>query len=264
MATQNQVERQSKCEDIDNWIPYTRFNTRSRLRLFCFPHAGGGASNFINWSSDLSAEIEVCPIQLPGRENRFKEPTFTQLFPLLETLEEVLLPLFNIPFAFFGHSLGALIVFEFARHLRRKRGILPIHLFVSAFRSPQLPNRLPLMHQLSEEEFLAQLRRLKATPELILQNKELLELFLPILHADFMMSEVYTYSSEDPLDCPISVFGGLQDEFVTYDELKAWREQTISSFSIQMYPGDHFFLYSSRTVVLQTLFRKLMHIFEEL
>jgi len=93
--------------------------------------------------------------------------------------------------------------------------------------------------------------------EEVLENVELMELLLPILRADFAVCETYVYEADDPLDCPISAFGGLQDEYVSRESLGAWREQTSGSFSLRMFPGDHFYLNTERPLLLRALAQEL-------
>jgi medium-chain acyl-[acyl-carrier-protein] hydrolase len=240
---------------VDRWIPFRKPDPQSRLRLFCFPYAGAGALIFHKWSDALRRDIEVCPIQLPGRGTRLTEPPFTKLPGLVEALARVLVPLLDKPFAFFGHSLGALIGFELARQIRRQHGLHPVRLFVSAGRAPQIPHRAPPIHTLPDNEFLAELRRLNGTPRELLDHEELMEVMLPIVRADFALYETYLYSAEPPLTCPISAFGGLQDRKVSASDLEAWRSQTSASFSLRMFPGDHFFL--KEPLLLQALSQEL-------
>ncbi len=242
---------------LDSWITCRTPNPQARLRLFCFPYAGGGVSIFRAWSAGLPADVEVCAVQLPGRGTRLMEPPFTQLSPIIQALAGALFPLLDKPFAFFGHSLGALVSFELARQLRRQYTVQPVHLFVSADRAPQIPNRDPPVHSLPEGEFLVELLRLKGTPREVLEEKELMQIMLPVLRADFAVYETYVYSTEPPLNCPISVFGGLQDHRVTRGDLEAWRDQTSVSFSLRMLPGDHFFLNTTQPVLLRALSEEL-------
>lgn len=240
------------------WVFGARPNPQARFRLFCFPYAGGGASIFRSWLHGLPSEVEVLPIQLPGRENRLKEPLFDQFTPLLEALVEALHPYFTVPFAFFGHSMGALVSFELARQLRRKYGLLPLHLFASAYRAPQTPIMGQILHTLPEPALVQKLLQLNGTKREILENEELRQFLLPILRADFAVCETYQYVPEEPLSCPITTFGGLQDTRVNRFELAAWREQTSSRFTQRMLPGDHFFLQSTRASLLQIIGQELV------
>lgn len=229
----------------NSWISFSKPNPQAKLRLFCLPHAGGGASAYRLWSNELSPEIDVCPIQLPGRENRVMDPPLDELNLLLKTLTPALIPFLDIPFAFFGHSLGALLSFEVVRYLRREHGLQPVHLLVSGYQAPPIENKLPSISHLSDDEFVEQLRELNSTPEAVFQHQELLELLLPALRADFALYEKHIYHVEEPLDCPISAFGGRKDYLVFEEDLQAWCNHTKNSCRVRMFPGDHFFLHSS-------------------
>ncbi len=239
------------------WVACHTPNPQARLRLFCFPYAGGGAPIFHTWSDGLPAEVEVCPVQFPGRGTRLREPPFTQLSPLVRALAQALSPLLDTPFAFFGHSLGALVSFELARQLRQQHSLEPVCLFISAHPAPQIPSSRPPMHTLPEREFLEKLRRLGGTPTEVLEHEELMQLVLPVLRADFAVYETYAYSAEFPLSCPISAFGGLHDRSVNRSDLEAWRAQTHAPFSLRMLPGDHFFLNTAKPLLLRLLSREL-------
>jgi medium-chain acyl-[acyl-carrier-protein] hydrolase len=208
---------------------------------------------FRDWTKGLPRGIDLCPVQLPGRENRLAETLFTRLAPLVETLAQALQPYLVPPYAFFGHSLGGLISFELTRQLRRLQRPGPAHLFVSGIRAPQLSRVAPSIHDLPDYEFVQEVRRLAGTPQAILENTELLQLLLPLLRADFAVYESYVYAPEEPLACPISAFGGLQDSDVRHDDLVPWQEQTQGAFMLRMLPGNHFFLHSAQALLLQGL-----------
>lgn len=237
------------------WVTIHRKNPQARMRLFIFPYAGGAASAFRTWPDHLSPDLEVCPVQLPGREKRIREPLFSNLLGLVKTLVPVLRPSMDIPFAFFGHSMGALIGFELARELRRQGLAGPAYLFVSGRGAPQIPDPEPPLHQLPDGEFIDGLRRYNGTPDAVLQHKELMEILLPILRADFTMSETYTYIPEPPLDCPIMAFGGLEEKLLQRDHVTAWEHQTTRTFHLHMFPGSHFFIHDYRDDLLQKLSR---------
>ena len=244
----------------DSWVVFPLPQAQARLRLFCFPYAGGGAALFRKWAVKLPSEIEVCPVQLPGRETRLFEPAFTRLPPLINTLAEVLQPYLALPFAFFGHSMGAIISFELARHLRRQNSVIPLHLFVAGCAAPQIPNADPPISQLPMPEFIAELRRLNGTPEAVLQHAELMQLLLPTLRADFALCETYVYNPEAPLDCSISTFGGIDDMKVTLNDVAAWADQTNGLFWLHKMPGDHFFPVSAQTSLLQAMSHDLHYL----
>jgi medium-chain acyl-[acyl-carrier-protein] hydrolase len=181
----------------------------------------------------------------------------TDLSRLVKEIAQGLQPQFDKPFVFFGHSLGALIAFELARETRRQFGLLPLHLFASARVAPQTNRPRRPIHGLPESEFIEEIRRLNGTPKEVFDVPELLELILPVLRADFALNETYTYSSEPPLACPITTFGGLNDDSTTPDGLAAWRGQTSSTFTLRMLPGDHFFINSSKALLLRMLHGEL-------
>jgi medium-chain acyl-[acyl-carrier-protein] hydrolase len=185
------------------------------------------------------------------------EPVISNLTDLLEPIAEALTPFLNEPFAFFGHSMGALISFAVARFLRRQGCALPGHMFVSGRSAPQLNREHAPLYNLSKDELLAELQELEGTPREVLEHPELMELMLPLLRADFSICDTYEYTDEPPLACPITAFGGLQDFDVTRRRLEAWREQTSATFTLRMFPGNHFFIHTNETLLLNLLATQL-------
>jgi medium-chain acyl-[acyl-carrier-protein] hydrolase len=244
----------------ERWLAYREVNPRARVRMFCFPYAGGGASVYRGWASLLPADVEVCPVQLPGRESRLRDQPFSRPEPMIETLAEVLQPYMDLPFVFFGHSMGGMISFELARELRRRGRKLPLALFVSGRRAPQVPAREEPIHELPEPEFIAKLRELNGTPEEVLQHAELMKLLMPILRADFAVNETYVYTEEEPFDLALSAFGGLGDEEVTREDVEGWRQHTRGRFRMRMLPGDHFFVHSAKDLILEAVARDLAEV----
>jgi medium-chain acyl-[acyl-carrier-protein] hydrolase len=247
------IRQEQKMTMVSPWFRYWQRKPHARIRLFCFPYAGGGASLFHTWSECLSQEIEVCPIQLPGREERLSDRSFSTLSSLLEVLAPLLLSYLDMPYALFGHSMGAMISFELARYFSRIHNLEPMHLFVSGRRAPQIPNSDPPTHNLPEPEFIEELRRLKGTPEEVLQSEELLHILLPLLRADFTLCETYSYTHGDALKCPLSAFGGLQDTDISREDIAAWQEQTRGPFKMRFFRGNHFFLQKEQVSLLHAL-----------
>lgn len=240
-----------------DWVTFPRPVPQAQLRLFCFPYAGGNSLIYRKWPTGLPARVELCAIQLPGHGNRLREEPFYRLTPLVSALATELLPYLDKPFAFFGHSMGALISFELARLLRREHGKGPEHLFVSGHRGPQIKNGGPPIFDMPQEGFIEKLRRLNGTPREVLEHPELIDLMTPILRADFAITETYEYLNEEPLDCLLTAFGGVGDIDVTRQHLEAWRVETRAAFSIRMFPGDHFFLNTAQPALLEALSREL-------
>ncbi len=239
------------------WATFPRPNPSARLRLFCFPYAGGGASVFYGWPQGLPAEVEVCAVQPPGREGRLAEAPFSDVDSLVESAAAGLAPYFDRPFAFFGHSNGAVIAFELMRRLRRGGGPMPVAFFPSGHKAPHLPRTLPPIHALPEDEFLEGVRRLRGTPDEVLAHPELMAIFSPLLRADLAISETYLYREEPPFAVPFTAFGGAGDGDVTTDAVEAWREHTTGAFGMRVFPGGHFFIREDRERVLAELSREL-------
>lgn len=222
------------------WIKQPVPNPDASTRLFCFSYAGGSASVFRQWPDYLSKDIEMCAVQLPGREGRFAEKPFMKLSDLIDTLVEELIPYLDRPFTFYGHSMGTLIAFELARKLRRLGRQGPEHIFVSGRCAPQVEDPEVPLHQLPDKEFIEGLRRYNGTPEAVFNDKDIMELLVPLIRADFTVCETYNYYHEEPLDCPISAFAG-EDE-ISSKFLDDWKEQTRHDFDTGIFPGDHFFI----------------------
>ena len=226
---------------------------QAKLRLYCFPYAGGGVPVFRGWPDGLAAGVEVWAAHLPGRGSRSREVPMTQMLPLVQALARHL-PLDGAdrPFAFFGHSLGARVGFELARSLRRQGRPLPAHLFVSACAAPQLPLGRPL-HMLPKDALLAELQRRNGISPAILAQPELLDLLLPLLRADLKLVETAVYHSEPSLDCAITAFGGIEDPIVSREALQGWGGQTSGPFEMLFFTGDHFFLRTAEGQLLQAI-----------
>lgn len=233
-----------------------RGSTDPALRLFCFSYAGGGATVFRSWNDHLPGSVEVCSIQLPGREHRVGELSYRRLRPLVTDLQAAIVPLLDRPFALFGHSMGALIAFELARQLRRTGLPQPEHLFLGAFRAPQLPNPNIRIYRLPDEVLKTVLAK-EGTPPDVLDSDELMRALLPMLRADFELCDTYEYAAEAPLPVPMSIFGGLHDVRVGRADLEQWNVQADGEFSLSMLPGSHFFIHGSRDLLLARLTAKL-------
>lgn len=236
--------------------PFPRPNPR--LRLFCFAHAGGGASAYSRWSHDLPDHVEVCGVQLPGRETRLREPPLTDPPELIGQLSDDLTPWLEGSFAFFGHSLGALLAFEVTRALRRRGTALPRILFASGYQSPLSPNGAGRYSGLTDDEFLAQVgARYGGIPAVVASDPDLLAHYVPVLRADFALLAAYEYAPEPPLDLPLFLYNGVSDARVTAHDLHGWRTLTTGPCEERWFPGGHFYLQENRAAVLRRLAQDL-------
>ncbi|MFE9029173.1 thioesterase II family protein [Streptomyces iakyrus] len=223
----------------------------ARHRLFVFPHAGAGASSY-RLAEHFPDSIEVCPVQLPGRENRFAEPPLLSVEAVVDELAPLVAGRSELPFGFFGHSMGALLAFALAHRLRDMGAPLPTRLFLSALRAPHLPDREPL-HHLPDADLLTRLAR----SEFAGLDPELQELLLPTVRADLTVCETYEHRHPQPLPCPFTVFGGDRDDSVREPELTAWHAHTSAAFELRMFPGDHLYVRDTQQQLAESIARTL-------
>jgi medium-chain acyl-[acyl-carrier-protein] hydrolase len=243
---------------IHSWIWFPKRLKQRRLRLLCLPHAGGGATFFQSWLECMHPEMELCAIQLPGRETRLSEPPFTSLRELVRALSLALRPLVDEPYAVFGHSMGALVAFELCRELRRCGLPMPAGLFVSGRPAPHIVSSDRCIRWLPDAAFVSEVaRRYNGIPESVMAEPELLALVTPALRADISMVETYSFYSEAPLEIPISAFCGLEDASVDFEEMRAWAEHTHAEFRMTLLPGGHFFPQSNRAMLISRIVRDL-------
>lgn len=212
------------------------------VRLFCLPHAGGGASTYRHWQQYFPAEIEVCPIQLPGRESRCAEAPIDDMERLVEPLIHAIGNWLDRPYALFGHSNGALIAFALARQLAAI-GNAPRLLVVSASRAPHLPSPRPKIHRLPVAEFIAAVTRFEGIPQAVLESQELLEIIVPALRADFAINETYQVEPDATVPCPLWAYAPDADLSITPAGLAAWKRHTTADrFRLEVVAGGHFYL----------------------
>lgn len=242
------------------WFSIPSPNPAARLRLVCFPYAGAGASAYFAWSRALRGRpIEVRAVQPPGRENRLSEAPFTELQPLVDALASACTALADRPFAFFGHSMGSLIAFEVTRALRDRAAPMPVHLFVSGANAPDVPRTREPLHPLpGADEFVAAVAsRYGGLPKAVLDNRELLEVILPVLRADMRITESYVHTPAAPLPVGIAAYTGAEDPMVTPESLMGWRAQSTGGFASRVFPGDHFFLAEQRDALIADVMQHL-------
>jgi len=241
------------------WLEFRPATVRAKLRLFCLPHAGGGAVSFYSWSALLPPFVQVCSVRLPGRETRLSEPLFTEIDPLVDVMVQELQPWLDIPYAVFGHSMGALLAFELVRRQQRAGNPMPVWTFLSGRRAPDMPGEMKSLQTLPDREFVAELSRLyNGMPDEIVDDEESIKMFLPILRADIAVVESYRFMRGEPLDCPMTVFAGARDSSVSWDQMLAWKRQTGRSFALHILPGGHFY---SQEPLLRTISDTLVKLY---
>lgn len=239
------------------WVVLNNGRKASKVRLICLSHAGGGTATFYRWISLLSDEIDMLRIQMPGHEARIREPLLRNSAQIVEEITSELIPFIDRPFAVYGHSMGALLAFELVRKIRAVHGLMPIHLFVSGFRAPHLPLGESPIHHLPEDQFIEKLRQYGGVPEQVLNERDLMELVLPILRADFEVLDTYVFKTEPPLDCSITAFGGLQDPKIGREMVEAWENETAKQFKANFFPGGHFFINDHHAAIISCINREI-------
>lgn len=239
------------------WFPALRRRPGARLQLFCFPFAGGGASAFRSWQDHLPPWVEPWALEYPGHETRFRESPVAVGTELAALIAEQISAAADLPFAFFGHSMGSLLAFETTRQLRRHYGLAPACLFVSGFSAPQLPPIRPPVRNLPEAAFREELRRYGGTPDEILADESWMQLLSPLLRCDLGLCETHVHTEQPGLGVPIVAFGGEEDPTVGWDRLLAWADQTNAGFRAHFFPGHHFFIKASSPRVCKLMAQTL-------
>jgi surfactin synthase thioesterase subunit len=231
-----------------SWI-VRRPELSAKFRLFCFSYAGGNAMSFMDWQSGMLPGVVICAVQLPGRGARYHETPRSDLQALVAELADVIGGLDDLPCAFFGHSLGALLAFELTRHLERHGLMRPQHLFVSGCHAPRF--RTPSeLHLLDDDGLIGELEEYQGTPPEVLAHRELMELVLPTIRADFALVGNYKYQDGALLSMPVTVLAGCGDRFDSPLQVDGWKEETSNECRIHWFDGDHFFLRPHQQEVL--------------
>ncbi|MER7453645.1 thioesterase domain-containing protein [Nocardia beijingensis] len=225
-----------------------------RLRLFCYPFAGGKAAAYTPWRARLPEWVELCALELPARQRHLAQTPIRRFSDLVETALAQVLPLTDLPFAFFGHSLGALAAYEVARRLPEASA--PRALFLCGAVAPHLP-RPGRLSELPDHEFVAAVGHYGGIPPEVRETPEVMALFLPALRSDFEIFDDYRFTPAAAPSCPAYLFGGRDDRQVAATQLEAWRDLLPGLRSTELLPGGHFFLVEQRAALLGSLADKL-------
>lgn len=228
-----------------------------RIRLFCFPYGGAGASCYYGWQASLPHQVDVAAVEYPGRDGRWAEAACFSVDELAEDFLRQEGASCEGRFALFGHSLGALVGFEATRILRDRGQPLPEVLFVSGSPAPHIPRSRPMISHLPKQEFLETLVREFDISKALLEDSTVAEIVYPILRADFQVVEGYKYNDMAPLDCSIVALGGTQDAEASEASVSAWRRQTNAGFELCLIEGGHFFISEKQAQVLSVVARGL-------
>jgi medium-chain acyl-[acyl-carrier-protein] hydrolase len=247
----------------NKWFVIPKPNINAELKLICFPYAGGSASTFLPWAKMLPSNVELIIIQAPGRGVRMGERAYSDMEALIKDLIEFTPNILNKPYILFGHSLGSRIAFELVNQLKILNCALPEHFIASGSRGPQDKSKKAPIYNLPRDEFIEELKILNGTPHAILENRELMELFLPLLKADFEVADKYCYTGEVRFDCPVSVLGGEDDVDISLANLNGWGCFFTTKADVHMLPGNHFFIDSHPELVIEKVNKIILNCLNE-
>jgi surfactin synthase thioesterase subunit len=241
--------------DHRRWIRIYHPGAEEGCRLVCFPHAGGSASYYFPFATALRDRVEVLAVQYPGRQDRRLEPLIDNIPELADRTAEALAEWSDRPFAFFGHSMGAVLAFEVALRLGRQARPGPVWFFASGRRAPSRDRAdRRLLHRDPDAAVIAELRRLGGTDQRFLGDEELLASILPVARNDYRAIETYAWLPGGPkLTCPVTALVGEADPQTTLDEAGGWREHAAGEFDLRTFPGGHFYLDTHRTAVIDVV-----------
>ena len=212
-------------------------------RIVCLPFAGGGAATYRRWSRLVPEDVEIVSVQLPGRELARNGPPLDSIDAMAGAAHAAVRTATDVPYAIFGHSMGALVAFELASALEHDGGRPPEALFVSGRRPPDETDAAAPVHALPDAEFLDELqRRYGAVPDAVRREPELLALLLPGLRADVRALETYRIADDTRIACPVHVYGGREDTRPPPDQLEGWSRRTEQPVRVRLFPGGHFFV----------------------
>lgn len=232
----------------------------SKIKLFCFPYAGGSAVIFNKWKQYLNAEIELIPIELAGRGKRIHEHLYPDAPAVINDVYEIVRKTIDgSPFSLFGHSMGAMISYQLCQRLSEYNYPTPLHVFFSGRSAPHVKRADEKKYYLlNEEEFKKEVINLGGTSPEFFDHPELLEVFLPLLKNDFKLVETDIHNGEiHPLDCNITVFLG-KDEDLTTEQCDGWKKHTKKLCTINYFEGGHFFLHEETEQIVRLINNTLL------
>ncbi|WP_327191216.1 thioesterase II family protein [Streptomyces xinghaiensis] len=227
----------------------------ARLRLVCVPHAGAGAAAYGTWGDRLPADVELVGVRLPGRENRLREPPFRDWPSLTGAFADALDAQVRSPYVLFGHSMGAMLVYETVVHGTDRRP--PERVILSGCRAPAVRRALPAIHGLPDERFREELGRLAGTPREVLADQRLMAVLEPMLRADIRLAETWSHRDPPPVPVPVTTFRGADDEVAPAEAVAAWRTLAPRGIRSHRMPGGHFSLHDHAPEFFRLLTREL-------
>ncbi|MFF9351272.1 thioesterase II family protein [Streptomyces sp. NPDC014734] len=238
------------------WIRRFHPAPESGVRLLCLPHAGGSAPFYFPMSRALSPAVDVLCLQYPGRQDRRQDPGIDNIPDYADAIVAELKPWLDVPTAFFGHSMGAVLAYEVALRLERDGLPGPIALFASGRRAPSR-YREENVHRRDDDGIVKEMQLLSGTDSRILGDEEILRMVLPAIRSDYTAVETYRSEAGAAVSAPITVFTGDSDPRTSLEEAEAWRAHTTAEFDIRVFPGGHFFLANHADEIIEIISKSI-------
>lgn len=226
----------------------------TRINVFCLPFAGGSKYSYKGYQRYTPPNLNLIPLDIPGRGERFQESVVTNIYDVVEDLFGRIKDQLHQPYALYGHSMGGLLSYLLTRRIQEAGLDLPCLLFITGRGAPSVPPTDQASHMLPQEAFKQRLQELGGMVDEVLENDDLFAFFEPILRADFASLSSYTYQSLPPLNVPMQVLIGTHEK-VTVEHARAWQKETTAPVTVRQLPGNHFFIYAHEKVIMELMSR---------
>jgi surfactin synthase thioesterase subunit len=237
------------------WFQPAEVDSDAGLRLFLFPHAGSGASIYKDWPALLPADVAYQCVQLPGRQDRRDDETFTEMKPLVTALHEALVAeLDDRPYAFFGHCMGAQLAYRLAVEIERSGGRGPVLIGASGWAPEGFLTVTLDQAYMPEHELLDWIRTLGSVPREIMDSPEALAMVIPAMRADLAVVSSYV-DDEAGVRCPVATYSGRSDQLMQPGAMASWVPRTPNYLGNSEFPGDHFYINSNALAITGDLLR---------
>lgn len=244
------------------WVTFNEC-LNPKLTLLCFSYAGGSPLTFNEWHKWLDPRVRVVTILLPGRATRIMEPAIDEMDAIIDVLLPSIEQIVDGDYAMFGHSLGSKVALQLCKKLKETGGQLPSHFFASGSCAPHKPRKEKVLYNLPDNEFIKELGNLNGTPREVLENEELMQLYLPMLRADFKIADTFKYEMSSKLPVDLSIFRGEFDEDVSVEKSVAWRELFDGAYEFVQFKGGHFFVDECKQQVVAKIMKKLTYLLQQ-
>lgn len=223
------------------------------ITLFLLPFAGGSSYSYKEFTKYESEKLKLSPLELPGRGKRIRENLMTDVHELVDDIFKQISTKLEKPYMIYGHSMGTLLTFLLTKKIIKNGLNPPLWLFLTGSVGPSvIENRKTKYHLLPAGDFMNKVKQLGGLPDEILTHPELLEFYSPILRADFEVVEKYQHHSTIPMNIPIDVTIGTQDE-ASWEDAEKWQLETLEPLSLNQYQGNHFFIYQHTDKIMENI-----------